>query len=237
MPAMMVNTSQASPTRIISGPVSRMPIPSVSRVSTNSTKKMIATVMLKFSASLAWSSTKDMVSFFMSQITSGPMKQPMLPAQPAVTMPPASADRCANMAHWRSSAGMPLSAPTGAGLMSFIVSLPSHWAPLRRQRPMSVDWPVASRATHSARGPGHDHAAYQDRPGADVRSRVDFAAHGLDRAEHRLQVAGDGDAVDRIRQHAVLDHEAGGAARIVAGDGVEALPHQFGDEKAEAHAL
>src|SRR3546814_14957074 len=47
---------------------------------------------------------------------SGPMKQPMLPAQPEVRMPPTSADRCANIAHWRSPApGVPDATGGGSG--------------------------------------------------------------------------------------------------------------------------
>ena len=64
----------------------------------------MATVILKLSASLAWSLTKGMLSLLTSQITKGPMKQPMLPAQPEVRMPPISADKCANSAHCFSSA-------------------------------------------------------------------------------------------------------------------------------------
>src|SRR6185312_6205413 len=52
-----------------------------------------------------------MVSFFTSQMISGPRNQPQPPTQP-VTRPPSSADRCANMAHWRSSA---VGTPAGGG--------------------------------------------------------------------------------------------------------------------------
>src|SRR6185312_11559425 len=52
-----------------------------------------------------------MVSFFTSQMISGPMNQPQPPIQP-VTRPPSSADKCANIAHWRSSA---VGAPAGGG--------------------------------------------------------------------------------------------------------------------------
>src|SRR3546814_2315629 len=74
------------------------------------------TVKLKLSASWPWSSTNGIVSFLTSQMISGPMKQPMLPAQPEVRMPPTSADRCANIAHWRSSApGVPDATGGGSG--------------------------------------------------------------------------------------------------------------------------
>ena len=51
-----------------------------------------------------------------------------------------------------------------------------------------------------------------------------------------LQVAGDRDLLDRIRDLAVLDPEAGGAARVVAGHRVDALPELLGDEEAASHA-
>ena len=55
--------------------------------------------MLKFSASLPWSLTNGMVSFFTSQMISGPMKQPQPPPNAPVSRPPSSADKCANIAH------------------------------------------------------------------------------------------------------------------------------------------
>src|SRR3546814_7825586 len=90
---MMVNTSQAMPMMIHSGIAITSPMPRVSTASRNSTKNAMPTVMLKLSASLPWSSTNGIVSFLTSQMISGPMKQPMLPAQPEVRMPPTSADR------------------------------------------------------------------------------------------------------------------------------------------------
>ena len=52
---------------------------------------------------------------------------------------------------------------------------------------------------------------------------VDVAAHRDDVAQHVAQVAGDRDLVHRIGDRAVLDPEAAGAARIIAGDAVDAL--------------
>ena len=63
---------------------------------------------------------------------------------------------------------------------------------------------------------------------------VDVGADGHDVLEHVAQVAGDGDLVDRVDDAPALDPEAGGAARVVAGDVVDALPHQLGDEQAAA---
>jgi hypothetical protein len=96
--AMMVNTSQPIQTTTASGQAMITPRPKVTMVSSNSTNRMMATVMLKFSASLPWSSTKGMVSFFTSQMISGPMKQPQ-PNHTLVSTAPASADKCANIAH------------------------------------------------------------------------------------------------------------------------------------------
>src|SRR5579859_8140839 len=46
-----------------------------------------------------------MVSFFTSQITSGPIKHPQPAPSEAVSKAPSKADRCPNMAQVRSSAG------------------------------------------------------------------------------------------------------------------------------------
>src|SRR5690606_20131750 len=162
----------------------------------------IATVMLKLSASLAWSSTKGMVSFFISQITNGPTKQPMLPAQPAVTRPPTIADRCANIAHCRCSAGMPPSTLAGAGLMSFIAMSPPCGATRRL--------PALSGRAGAESSPGDGHAPDQHRADSQVRTGVGLGAHGLDRGEPVAQVASDGDGGHRRGDHAVHRQEAGG---------------------------
>src|SRR5690348_5629641 len=109
----MMNTSAAMPMMIISGNASRKPTPRVAKPRIVRITKMIAIVMLKFSASLAWSFTNGMESFFTSQMISGPRNQPQPPIQP-VTKAPSKADRCANMAHWRSSAVG--GAPAGGGV-------------------------------------------------------------------------------------------------------------------------
>ena len=49
-----------------------------------------------------------------------------------------------------------------------------------------------------------------------------------------LQIARDGHFGNREGQFAVLDPQPGGAARVVAGDGVDAEAHQFGDVEAVA---
>src|SRR6185437_1677232 len=114
--AMMVNTSQPMPMMIHSGIAMIRPMPNVITDNRNSTTNAIATVMLKFSASLPWSLTNGMVSFLTSQITSGPMKQPQPPPQTPVSSAPNSADRWANIAHCRSSAdGAPAMGSLGGG--------------------------------------------------------------------------------------------------------------------------
>ena len=52
--------------------------------------------------------------------------------------------------------------------------------------------------------------------------------------EHVQQIAGDGDFGDRRADPAILDDEARGAAAVIAGDRVDALPDQFGDVEAAA---
>ena len=55
-------------------------------------------------------------------------------------------------------------------------------------------------------------------------------AHCIDVAQHVAEVSGDRDLLDRAGELAALDPEAGRAARVIAGDGVEAhsdeLRHQ-----------
>src|SRR5690606_11672022 len=94
---------------------------------------------------------------------------------------------------------------------------------------------MVSHRVYTSANTGNGHAADQNRTGADVRARVDIPAHRLDRTEHVAQVARNGDAIDRMQDLAALDAEARGAARIVAGDGVDALPHQAGHQQAVAH--
>src|SRR5690606_37617096 len=235
-----MNTSAARPTSSMTGTAIRKPMPSV-KIPSRSRISMIADrVMLKFSASLAWSSTKGMVSRFISQMISGPRKQPMLKAQPAVTRPPSRADRCANIAHCRSSAEIPLAGVSGGGgggawtVGSSVISLPSRPVDGANGRapphaPDSI--PSFDRSIR----PRHGHRAHQDRARADVRTRVDVAAHRLDGPEHVAQVAGDGEAIDRMDDRATLDPESGRPARIVAGDRVHPLAHQFGDHDPVAH--
>ena len=62
------------------------------------------------------------------------------------------------------------------------------------------------------------------------QGRASFAGRIV--AQHRAQVAGDGAFVDRPHDRAVLDPEAAGAARVVAGGRVDRGADQRGDEQA-----
>src|SRR5581483_2754161 len=69
------------------------------------------------------------------------------------------------------------------------------------------------------------------------RRRIGAVAEGQvvrrrEACEHFVEMAGDGDFADRIGPHAVLDPEAGGAAAVLAGHGVDAHADQIGDVKA-----
>src|SRR5574337_358784 len=76
-----------------------------------------------------------MVSFFTSQMISGPRNQPQPPTQP-VTRPPSSADRCANMAHWRSSV---LGVPAGGGVPADVGGVTDSGGTLIAYLPQSSD--------------------------------------------------------------------------------------------------
>src|SRR5687768_9169600 len=230
--AITISTSAPMPTTSMIGTVSNAPMPSVAKVRISRIRKIADTVILKFSASLAWSATKGMVSFFISQMTSGPRKKPQPPTAD-VSRPPASADRWANIAHCRSSAGMVLAVPTGTGSISFIRGSPHECAGSAPDAMSSAGQVEVKRRSAFARD---GHPADQDRTGTDVRARIDIVADRLDRLEHRLEVAGDGDAVHRIGDRTALDPETGGTARVISGDRIHPLPHQFGDQQAGAHA-
>lgn len=84
---------------------------------------------------------------------------------------------------------------------------------------------------------GHGQAFQQNRSGPDVAAIIDVAADGDDVSEHVFQIARDGDFFDRILYPAVFHPEAGGPARIIAVDHIDALPHQLGHQEACAHGL
>src|SRR5690606_35647107 len=75
--------------------------------------------------------------------------------------------------------------------------------------------PSTLRITQPSAVAGHRHPPHQDGPGPQVRAGIDVAAHGLDAGEHLLQVAGDGEAVDRVADAAILDPEPGRPSRVV----------------------
>src|SRR3569833_2573939 len=106
--------------------------------------------------------------------------------------------------------------------------------------PTGCCWPRASSPTRPARrarsdsGSGDLHPADQDRAHRLGAVVVDIGAHGLDAAEHLLEVAGDRDLLHREGDLAVLHPEATGAARVVAGHVVHALPRRRGGGRARA---
>mmetsp|Transcript_20918 Transcript_20918/g.80503 ORF Transcript_20918/g.80503 Transcript_20918/m.80503 type:complete len:235 (+) Transcript_20918:3977-4681(+) len=83
---------------------------------------------------------------------------------------------------------------------------------------------------------GELHAGDQHRAHRLGAHRVLVGADADDVLQHVLQVAGNGHLVDRVGDLAVLDPVAAGAARVVAGHVVDALPHQLGHQQAATQA-
>src|SRR5574338_614451 len=79
--------------------------------------------------------------------------------------------------------------------------------------------------------PGHGHARDPERGRRDRAEPLHLAADGVDPAQHLVETPGDRHLVDGACDAAVLDPEAGGAAREVARHRVEAVPEQPGDEE------
>src|SRR5690606_23142238 len=90
---------------------------------------------------------------------------------------------------------------------------------------------MASEPAAGASGAGDRHRLDQDRAAALGATTNFIGADGDDAGEHLAQVAGDGDLLDRIRDDPVLHPVATRTARIVAGDVVDPLSHQVGDEQ------
>ena len=67
-------------------------------------------------------------------------------------------------------------------------------------------------------------------------ARVDIVADRRDTVRTCAQIAGDRDLGHRILNGAVFHPEAGGAARVVAGHGIDPLPHQFGQQQPAAES-
>jgi len=95
--AIIVNTNHQMNSAKPAGTAMIKPMPSVKIASKHNASPAIMTVMLKFSASLPWSSTKVEPSRLNSQTSSGPAMMPM-PVTKAVNV-----DKCANNAQVRSS--------------------------------------------------------------------------------------------------------------------------------------
>src|SRR5450759_3375313 len=82
---------------------------------------------------------------------------------------------------------------------------------------------------------GDGHAVDQDRAAAARTARELVLAHRRYTLEHVAQIAGDGDLLHRVADNPALHPVSGRAARIIAGDHVDALSHQVGDKQAAAH--
>src|SRR5579872_618798 len=78
----------------------------------------------------------------------------------------------------------------------------------------------------------------RNRHSVDAQSgRVDSGLEGkvarkAQMPEHVLEIAGDGDLAHRISELAFFDPEAGGTPAVIAGDAIDAHPHEFGHIKA-----
>src|SRR5688572_16868177 len=79
------------------------------------------------------------------------------------------------------------------------------------------------------------HVVDQDRAAGAAAAHQHVAADGADALEDVAQVAGDGDLLHRVADLAALDPVAGGAARIVSGDEVDAVAEQLGHQQPGAH--
>src|SRR3954471_2249827 len=75
------------------------------------------------------------------------------------------------------------------------------------------------------------HVVDQDRAGRAAAAHQHVAADRADALEHVSQITGDGDLLHRIADLAAFDPVAGGAARVVAGDEVDAVAEELGDEQ------
>src|SRR5882672_3967134 len=83
--------------------------------------------------------------------------------------------------------------------------------------------------------PGDGHVLYEDRAARATAPHEHVAAHRDDALEHVAQIPRDGDLLDRKLDLAAVDPVARGTARVVAGDEIDALPEQFGDEQPTPH--
>ena len=90
------------------------------------------------------------------------------------------------------------------------------------------------RALSRAHAPAIFIRSISTEPMVLLADRVGVGADGDHAAEHLAQVAGDRHLVRPEGDPAVLDPEAGRAARVVAGHVVDALPHQLDHEQAAA---
>ena len=78
--------------------------------------------------------------------------------------------------------------------------------------------------------PGHGHLFEQQGAGFVGAAFEGVVGGAGDVGQHVLQAAGDGDFLHSLGDFDVLHRKAGGAARVAAGEGVDALAHEFGNE-------
>src|SRR5947208_3638302 len=79
------------------------------------------------------------------------------------------------------------------------------------------------------------HLPYHEPRRTERASEFQIAADHLDPHQHLLERGSDGDFGDRVGRLAALDPNSNGAAGIIAGDGVDAVADQFGDEQSGSH--
>src|SRR3954452_18879125 len=85
---------------------------------------------------------------------------------------------------------------------------------------------AAGRRTSSVSSDGH--AVEQNGAALTRAAHDDVEAQGNDTGEHLPKISGDGDLLNRVSNLSVLDPEARGTARVVAGYLIHAHAHQLG---------
>src|SRR5512138_3504550 len=83
--------------------------------------------------------------------------------------------------------------------------------------------------------PRNGHSVDEDRAARAPAAHQHVGPDRRDAAEHVAQVAGDGDLLHGVANYAALDPVARRAARIVAGNEVDALAEELGHQQSGAH--
>src|SRR5512146_519627 len=74
---------------------------------------------------------------------------------------------------------------------------------------------------------GDGHSIYTKGRASECAAEFEVVADFGDVVEHVVEVAGDGDLLDRVVEFAVLDPQAAGAAREIAGDEIDTETEEF----------